>query len=104
MGHSGTHSLFSSFQYSSQLLNVQYKFGQWLDSNRGLLELESTALPSEAQPLPMVTILFYSFVMAQNFNHSFLFLASKNSEEVIRASSQSIIYVQRDQKKIAKCL
>ena len=29
-------------------------FCQWLDSNRGPLELEATALPTEPQPLPPI--------------------------------------------------
>ena len=33
------------------------KFCQWLDSNRGPLVLEATALPTEPQPLPDVTYL-----------------------------------------------
>ena len=43
-------SLFSSFQYSWQwIFNI--KFCWWLDSNRGPLESEATALPTEPQPL-----------------------------------------------------
>ena len=38
----------------NELTNVQYKFCQWLDSNRWPLELEATALPAEPQPLPKV--------------------------------------------------
>ena len=46
-------SFFFIFVFSIQLtINVQYKFCQWLDSNSRPLELESTALPTEAQPLP----------------------------------------------------
>ena len=32
------------------------KYCQWLDSNRGLLELEATALPTEPQPLPYLDV------------------------------------------------
>ena len=42
------------FAFSIQLtVNVKYKFCQWLDSNRGLLEMEATALPTKPQPLKM---------------------------------------------------
>ena len=44
----------SSFQYtvdSKQMFNIN-KFCQWLDSNRGPLVSEATALPTEPQPLP----------------------------------------------------
>ena len=45
--------LISSFVFSLQLsVNVQHKFCRWLDPNRGLLELEATALPTQSQPLP----------------------------------------------------
>ena len=43
-------SLFSSFQYSWQWI-FNLKFCWWLDSNRGPLESEATALPTEPQPL-----------------------------------------------------
>ena len=53
---------FSSFQYNwyltSKQRNVQYKFCRWLDSNRGPLVSEPTALPTEPQPLPLLLILF----------------------------------------------
>ena len=48
-------SLFLSFQYtvdSKQIFNKYIYFCQWLDSNRGPLVLEATALPTEPQPLP----------------------------------------------------
>ena len=40
--------------HSWQKTNVHYinKFCRWLDSNRGPLVLEATALPTEPQPLP----------------------------------------------------
>ena len=47
-------SLFSSFQYtvdSKQMFNIN--FCRWLDSNRGPLELEATALTTEPQPRPL---------------------------------------------------
>ena len=47
--------LFSSFQYtvdSKQTFNINF-FCQWLDSKRGPLVLEETALPTEPQPLPI---------------------------------------------------
>ena len=43
-------SLFSSFQYSWQ---SDIKVCLWLDSNRGPLASEATALPTEPQPLPL---------------------------------------------------
>ena len=49
---SASFSLFSSFQCSWKSTNVQFKFCQWLDSNRGPLVLEVTTLPTEPQPLP----------------------------------------------------
>ena len=57
MGHNRPlFSLFSSFQYtvdSKQMFNINLNFCQWLDSNRGPLESEATALPPEPQPLPL---------------------------------------------------
>ena len=47
----GLFSLFSSFQYSWQLM-FDISFCRWLDSNCRPLELEATALPTEPQPLP----------------------------------------------------
>ena len=38
--------------------NVQYKFCWWLDSNRVLLVMEATILPTEPQPLPVKGGLF----------------------------------------------
>ena len=48
-------SLFLSFQHtvdSKQMFNIYINFCQLLDSNRGPLVLEATALPTEPQPLP----------------------------------------------------
>ena len=45
-------SLFSSFQQLTE--NIKFiKFRRWLDSNRGPLASEATALPSEPQTLPI---------------------------------------------------
>ena len=56
-------SFFFIFVFSIQLtvINVQYKFCGWLDSNRIPLVSEATALPTEPQPLPTKT-----YVMASN--------------------------------------
>ena len=53
-GHFG---LFFLFVFSVLLTvnNVQYNFCQWVNSNRGPLVLEATALPSEPQPQPLPT-------------------------------------------------
>ena len=51
-------SLFSSFQYTvdrKQMFNIN--FCRWLDSNRGPLVSEATALPTEPQPLPKINVL-----------------------------------------------
>ena len=48
-------SLFSSFQNSFWLLLIVNKICQWLDSNRGSLVSEATALPTVPQPLPNAT-------------------------------------------------
>ena len=51
-------SFFFIFVFSIQLtVNVQNKFCQWLDSNRGPLELEATTLPTNPQPLPLYYLL-----------------------------------------------
>ena len=55
MGHSWPLFLFSSFQYSWQWTMFNIMFCRWLDSNLGPLELEVTALPTEPQPLPLLT-------------------------------------------------
>ena len=39
------------FKFYFEFSDLQ-NFCQWLDSNRGTLELEATALPTEPQPLP----------------------------------------------------
>ena len=54
MGHSRP-LFFFSFVFSIQLTvnNVQFKICRWLYSNRGPLVLETTALPTEPQLLPM---------------------------------------------------
>ena len=76
-------SFFFIFVFSKQLIvNVQYKFSQWLNSNQGPLESEATALPTDPQPppklktfcsdeLPRATVLpknsiFSIFVQVQN--------------------------------------
>ena len=46
------------FSIQMKVNNDQYKFRRWLDSNRGPLVLEATALPTEPQPLPLTQILF----------------------------------------------
>ena len=46
-------SLFSSFQNSFWLLLIVNKICQWLDSNRGSLVSEATALPTVPQPQPL---------------------------------------------------
>ena len=53
MGHSRP-LFFFIFVFSIQLTVkiVQYQFCRWLDSNRGPLMLQATALPTEPQPLP----------------------------------------------------
>ena len=55
---------FSSFQYNwyltSKQRNVQYKFCRWLDSNRGPLVSEPTALPTEPQPLPKLYLFAFT--------------------------------------------
>ena len=52
----------SSFLFSSFLLyNWQVKFCGCLDSNRGSLMLEATALPTEPQPLTEVKYLTLSW-------------------------------------------
>ena len=50
------------FVFSIQLTVSKYKICQWLDSNRGPLVLEATALPTEPQPLPFLLaceLIFY---------------------------------------------
>ena len=54
------------FKKKFQQLNITMlstKFWRWLDSNRGLLVSESTALPTELQPLPIRALL----IMANKF-------------------------------------
>ena len=71
IGHSRPlFSLFSSFQYSWQRFN---KFCRWLDLNRSPLVLEATALPTELQPLPELTICLFDglkqyFSISQGIN------------------------------------
>ena len=53
MGHSRPlFSLFSSFQYPVDSKQMFNKFCQRLESNRGPVVLEVTALPTEPPPLP----------------------------------------------------
>ena len=48
------------FDFLTQLtVNVQFKFCRWLDSYRGPLESEASALPTELQPLPKVIEYLY---------------------------------------------
>ena len=56
--------------HSWQKTNVQYinKFCQWLDSNRGPLVSEATALPTEPQTLPCVLIFFFTYLLLQEMN------------------------------------
>ena len=59
---------FSSFHYSWHgMFNII--FCRWLDSNCGPLDLESTTLPTEPQPLPFILLLVRLFV--SNFEFSF---------------------------------
>ena len=62
-------SFFFIFIFSIQLTvnNVQYKFCQWLESNRRPLALEATALPTEPKQLPYWTadVLFQKFDFIQ---------------------------------------
>ena len=47
--------IFSYFQYTvdrKQMFNININFWRWLDSNRGPLVSEATALLTEPQPLP----------------------------------------------------
>ena len=49
-------TLFSSFQQFTVNMFISYNFFcQWLDLNRGPLESETTALPTEPKPLPNVS-------------------------------------------------
>ena len=48
----------------SLLLN----FCRWLDSNRGPLELEGTALPTEPQPLPKLNYFYYTSLSLIDWN------------------------------------
>ena len=54
-------SLFSYFQYTVDKFSILINFCQWLDSNRGPLASEATALPTEPQPLSYCTSLFCLF-------------------------------------------
>ena len=66
MGHSWPlFSLLSSFQYSWLWMFNNF-FCQWLDSNRGPLALEATALPTEPQQLPKI----YIFLTTVNIKSS----------------------------------
>ena len=62
MGHSRP---FFSFIFVVSNYNTadsnRYKFCRWLDANRGPLDLEATALPTEAQQLFVLFLLFLSF-------------------------------------------
>ena len=53
--------LFFIFVFSTQLLMNNFtKFRRWLDSNCGPLVSEATALPTEPQPLALMTSLISS--------------------------------------------
>ena len=64
-------SLFVYLRLFKQLTITMYviKLCQWLESNHGSLVLEATALPTEAQPLPVIKYLICG-------NHSCLYLAT----------------------------
>ena len=69
--------------HTVQQINVQYKICRWLDSNRGPLILEASALPTEPQPLPTSPYLWEGFVsflfincLQQSINKRFKLLAS----------------------------
>ena len=59
-------SLFSSFHYSWQL-TMNIIFCWWVDSNRGPLESEATALPTDPQPLPPVYLFVFKFLFDVSF-------------------------------------
>ena len=55
----GLFYLFSSFRYtvdSKQRFNINIFFCRWLDSNRVLLVMEATALPTDTQPPPFMKL------------------------------------------------
>ena len=62
-------SLFLSLQYSCgiQMFN---KFCRWLDSNRGPMVLEATALQTEPQPLPKIDSLIAPLKFSASFAES----------------------------------
>ena len=66
---------FCIFVFSIQLSVI--KVWQWLDSNRGLLTLEATALPTEPQPLPpwacLNNSLLYKFLFEKQIKGRLVF-------------------------------
>ena len=63
---------FFMFVFSIQLTvnNVQYKFRRWLDSNRGPLVSEATALPTESQLLPKNTNYLIEWALSPSAHQS----------------------------------
>ena len=51
------------------MLNMYINFCQTLDSNRGPLVLEATALPTEPQPLPKIDF-YFSVATIPPFNNN----------------------------------
>ena len=92
MGHSRPlFSLFSSFQYSWQETNVQYKFCRWLDSNREPPVLQATALPAGPQPLtPTRTVHLQSFLKCDNAGLFFFHFRSFHNPITILALISTI--------------
>ena len=74
------------FQYSWQQMFIA-KCWQWLDSNRGPLELESTALPTDPQPLPL-----------------FFILLTFNLDKVVVLFYQSTLYLLKERNIIIMCI
>ena len=56
MGHFRPFFLYLRLFNSTDSKQMFNKFCRWLDSNRGPLILEATALPTEPQPLPPVKV------------------------------------------------
>ena len=67
---------FFNFAFSIQsTVNVQYNFCWWLDMNCGPLKSDSTALPTEPQPLPHLFANVPSFQLGNPLNiRGFLFV------------------------------
>ena len=73
--------LFSSFQCNFNTVDSTFKFCWWLDWKCGSLVSEATALPTEPQPLPKLSLIFKSsilWIFSFLFSISSYFLSSSN--------------------------